>query len=212
MNTKIFDQQSGVVTEINESGPALSADILKQFEACLLYTSLPLYTNEIADELNKELTQEWVELRGISVVSVALASITPDAESAKKISEFQESRVYTNCLLYTSFIAKMLLNHADALQRILGRLGVLLVESDFHALDAAVFQRLHSVDAVSYTHLFGKAVVFFPQLGHQAGRRFSLCLPGKFHGEMCIRDRMLFFRSSINSVFSGARPYFPSSV
>ena len=37
-----------------------------------------------------------MELRGISVVSVALASITPDAESAKKISEFQESRVYTN--------------------------------------------------------------------------------------------------------------------
>ncbi len=36
VNTKIFDQQSGIVTEINESGPALSADILKQFEAVFL--------------------------------------------------------------------------------------------------------------------------------------------------------------------------------
>ena len=72
--------------------PALGKIALKG----IAYDQLPLYTNEIADELNKELTQEWVELRGISVVSVALASITPDAESAKKISEFQESRVYTN--------------------------------------------------------------------------------------------------------------------
>jgi len=60
------------------------------------YDQLPLYTKEIAEVLNEELTRDWRELRGISVVSVALASITPDAESAKKIAQFQESRVYTN--------------------------------------------------------------------------------------------------------------------
>ena len=62
----------------------------------IAYDQLPLYANEIADSLNQELTEDWVEGRGLSVVSVAFASITPDAESAKKIAEFQESRVYTN--------------------------------------------------------------------------------------------------------------------
>lgn len=62
----------------------------------IAYDQLPLYTNEIADQLNQELTEDWVQNRGISVVAVALASITPDAESAKKIAQFQESRVYTN--------------------------------------------------------------------------------------------------------------------
>lgn len=72
--------------------PALGKIALKG----IAYDQLPLYTNEIADELNQELTEDWVENRGISVISVALASITPDAESAKKIAQFQESRVYTN--------------------------------------------------------------------------------------------------------------------
>ena len=72
--------------------PALGKIALKG----IAYDQLPLYTNEIAEQLNQELTEDWVQNRGISVVSVALASITPDAESAKKIAQFQESRVYTN--------------------------------------------------------------------------------------------------------------------
>ena len=75
--------------------PALGKIALKGIP----YDQLPLFTNEIAEELNQELTAEWVEKRGISVVSVALASITPDEESAKKIAEFQESRVYTNATM-----------------------------------------------------------------------------------------------------------------
>lgn len=72
--------------------PALGKIALKG----IAYDQLPLYTNEIADQLNQELTEDWVQNRGISVVAVALASITPDAESARKIAQFQESRVYTN--------------------------------------------------------------------------------------------------------------------
>ncbi len=72
--------------------PALGKIALKGIP----YDQLTLYTNDIAHELNQELTEDWVENRGISVVSVALASITPDADSAKKIAQFQESRVYTN--------------------------------------------------------------------------------------------------------------------
>jgi len=72
--------------------PALGKIALKG----IAYDQLPLYTKDIAEELNNELTGSWVGLRGISVVSVALASITPDDESAAKIAQFQESRVYTN--------------------------------------------------------------------------------------------------------------------
>lgn len=60
------------------------------------YDQLPMHAKDIGKAVNTELTAEWVERRGISIVSMALSSITPDAESAKKIAQFQESRVYTN--------------------------------------------------------------------------------------------------------------------
>ena len=72
--------------------PALGKIALKRIP----YDQLPLFTKEIASELNSEMTSEWVDKRGISVVSFALASVTPDADSAKKIEQFQSSRVYTD--------------------------------------------------------------------------------------------------------------------
>ena len=60
------------------------------------YDQLPLLTEEIAEELNKELMNDWVTKRGISIESFAISSVTPDNESAKFIEEFQASRVYTN--------------------------------------------------------------------------------------------------------------------
>ena len=62
----------------------------------IAYDQLTTYTLDIAKELNAALTDSWVALRGISVISVALASIAPDDDSAAKIAQFQESRVYTN--------------------------------------------------------------------------------------------------------------------
>ncbi len=72
--------------------PALGRIALKR----IAYDQLTLFTKEIAEEINGELTADWVEKRGISVVTFALASVTPDAESAKKIEQFQSSRVYTD--------------------------------------------------------------------------------------------------------------------
>lgn len=60
------------------------------------YDQLPLFTRDICSELNAELTEDWVNLRGISVVAFAVAAVAPDEESAKKIAEFQESRVYAD--------------------------------------------------------------------------------------------------------------------
>jgi membrane protease subunit (stomatin/prohibitin family) len=72
--------------------PALGRIALKR----IAYDQLPLFTKEIATEINSELTSDWVEKRGISVVLFALASVTPDADSAKKIEQFQSSRVYSD--------------------------------------------------------------------------------------------------------------------
>ncbi len=72
--------------------PALGRVALRRIP----YDQLPLFTREICEELDRELTADWTETRGISVVSMALASVAPDEESAKKIASFQESRVYTD--------------------------------------------------------------------------------------------------------------------
>ena len=77
-------------TEIQSSlQPALGRIALKG----IAYDQLPLYTKEIANELNTELTADWNELRGISIVS---ASITVDGESAEKISRMQEARAFSD--------------------------------------------------------------------------------------------------------------------
>lgn len=58
------------------------------------YDQLINYPLQIAEALNTELSEKWVQLRGIRCVSLALESITVDEESSKKIAQFQESRAY----------------------------------------------------------------------------------------------------------------------
>lgn len=60
------------------------------------YDQITLHTKEIVEALNQELQESWYRLRGIELVSAAIASLRPDEESASKINQFQESRVYTN--------------------------------------------------------------------------------------------------------------------
>lgn len=56
------------------------------------YDMLINYPVQIAEELNKELSVKWEELRGIVMVSLALESVTVDEASAEKISKLQEAR------------------------------------------------------------------------------------------------------------------------
>lgn len=62
----------------------------------ICYDQLINYPQEIGEAVNDVLSPEWEERRGISIVTVAMAHISVDDESAKKIAQFQESRVYTN--------------------------------------------------------------------------------------------------------------------
>ena len=60
------------------------------------YTSLPAYTVEIADAMNQALSAKWSGLRGISVVSVGVNSVSASAEDEATIKELQKSAVFRN--------------------------------------------------------------------------------------------------------------------
>lgn len=60
------------------------------------YSALPGHTQELADVMNSVLSEKWSELRGISVVSVGVNSVTASAEDEATIKELQKTAVYRN--------------------------------------------------------------------------------------------------------------------
>ena len=60
------------------------------------YSALPGHTLELADAMNTALSSKWQNLRGISVVSVGVNSVTASAEDEATIKELQKSAVFRN--------------------------------------------------------------------------------------------------------------------
>ncbi len=60
------------------------------------YSALPGHTMEMADAMNAVLSAKWSELRGVSVVSVGVNSVTASAEDEATIKELQKSAVFRN--------------------------------------------------------------------------------------------------------------------
>ncbi len=59
------------------------------------YSSLPGHTQELSDSMNAVLSSKWAELRGISIVSVGVTSVSADPEDEKKIKELQNAAAAT---------------------------------------------------------------------------------------------------------------------
>ena len=55
------------------------------------YSALPAHTAEIADALNDSLSENWGQLRGLSVVSFGVSSVSASEEDAKLIKEIQRN-------------------------------------------------------------------------------------------------------------------------
>lgn len=55
-----------------------------------MYSDIPLHTFELAENLNSVLSSKWSDLRGISIVSFGINSITPRDEDMAKIQSLQE--------------------------------------------------------------------------------------------------------------------------
>lgn len=60
------------------------------------YSSLPGHTLELAEAMNNVLSSKWSKLRGISVVSVGVNSVTASAEDEATMKELQKSAVFRN--------------------------------------------------------------------------------------------------------------------
>ena len=60
------------------------------------YSALPGHTMEMAQAMNDVLSVKWSGLRGISVVSVGVNSVTASAEDEATLKELQKSAVFRN--------------------------------------------------------------------------------------------------------------------
>ena len=60
------------------------------------YSALPGHTMELAEAMNTVLSDKWSDLRGISVVSVGVNSVTASKEDEDMIKELQKSAVFRN--------------------------------------------------------------------------------------------------------------------
>ena len=60
------------------------------------YSALPGHTMEMAEAMNETLSDKWSKLRGVSVVSVGVNSVTASAEDEAMIKQLQRTAVFRN--------------------------------------------------------------------------------------------------------------------
>lgn len=84
------------------------------------YSALPGHTMELSDAMNSVLSAKWSNLRGISVVSVGVNSITASKEDEQMIKELQKSAVFRNTNMAA---AHMVQAQAEAMKTAAGNAG-----------------------------------------------------------------------------------------
>ncbi len=75
---------------------ALQPALAKISEMEVRPSQIPAHNMEIGDAMNEILTKKWSELRGISIVSVAINPVTMKDEDAEAIKQAQNTVMYTN--------------------------------------------------------------------------------------------------------------------
>ena len=75
---------------------ALQPAFARISEMGIRYSALPGHTTEIASALNDELSAKWSDLRGISVVSFGVSSVSASEEDEKMIKEAQRTGMLKN--------------------------------------------------------------------------------------------------------------------
>lgn len=75
---------------------ALQPAFAKISEMGIRYSALPGHTLELCDAMNQVLSGKWKDTRGISIVSVAINSITAPKEDEDMIKDLQKTAVFRN--------------------------------------------------------------------------------------------------------------------
>ena len=77
------------MTALDSTLAMLSSDGVK-------FSQIPMKQREIARYMSDTLDEEWVQRRGMDVVAVAIAKVTPDDKSRQRIEEFDTNVMHSN--------------------------------------------------------------------------------------------------------------------
>ena len=91
-----YDRKSIDSTLKSEFLTALQPAFAKISAQGIRYSALPGHTLELSEAMNSVLSAKWSGLRGISIVSVGVNSITASPEDEAMIKELQKSAVFRN--------------------------------------------------------------------------------------------------------------------
>ncbi len=84
----VYTSEDLKATATDEFMTALDSALARLSAEGIKFSQLPIKQREIAAYMSDTLDTEWRERRGIEIVSVALAKVTPDDDSRKRIEEF----------------------------------------------------------------------------------------------------------------------------
>ena len=70
------------------------------------YNEVSKYPKEIGEAINRQLTEEWVNKRGIAIVDVALQTPKLSEEDEAMIKDLQKTAVYTNPAMAAAMLAQ----------------------------------------------------------------------------------------------------------
>ena len=73
---------------------ALQPAFARMSEMGIRYSAIPGHTKELAEALNRELSSEWKELRGIEIVRFGVSSIKASDEDEAMIKELQKNAAF----------------------------------------------------------------------------------------------------------------------